>query len=364
MLNQYYKFPLLRYIHLLRCLNGGSCIDGVDDYSCTCPPGLTGQVCECLILDHDDGFNLNCNYTRNDTDQIYYETSTITEEIYGHSTSTGGDWDGDSNYTTTASAALITTTQTISLPTDNTEEEQPGGTVATTTITKSVPTITTNPPASTPPATITTTLLVGEEGVGGDFETTTTLLTITTEQPTATSDDGDYGSESDRLTTIVSLPIDGDSGLHKTTTNVISTTTETMLPINQTTTGDGASIGVSTIGPEMTTTTEANIPVETKTTTTESSTTTEMHHFFTDVPRSTTLSTTWFDSTMTTTEPTTSTEPPSTTPRTVVTTTQPSWNFTAGWDCQRMPCLNGATCVTTSTGAKVRGGSNLKLREF
>ncbi|XP_069677103.1 protein eyes shut isoform X2 [Periplaneta americana] len=42
-----------------RCLNGGTCLDGVDNFTCTCPPNLTGQFCECLIIDPE---HLNCTY--------------------------------------------------------------------------------------------------------------------------------------------------------------------------------------------------------------------------------------------------------------------------------------------------------------
>ncbi|VVC30456.1 Hypothetical protein CINCED_3A008316 [Cinara cedri] len=33
------------------CENGGTCVDGVDGYTCTCPKGLTGHSCECAYLD-------------------------------------------------------------------------------------------------------------------------------------------------------------------------------------------------------------------------------------------------------------------------------------------------------------------------
>ena len=34
------------------CLHGGTCVDGVNEYTCTCPAGRTGRHCEvgeCLI---------------------------------------------------------------------------------------------------------------------------------------------------------------------------------------------------------------------------------------------------------------------------------------------------------------------------
>lgn len=43
-----------------RCLNGGVCIDGVDSFTCSCPPSLTGILCECLLLADDE---MDCNYT-------------------------------------------------------------------------------------------------------------------------------------------------------------------------------------------------------------------------------------------------------------------------------------------------------------
>lgn len=55
-----------------RCMNGGVCIDGVDDFTCSCPPNLTGRLCECLMIDDDD---MDCNYTAPSTTESY--TSTI-----------------------------------------------------------------------------------------------------------------------------------------------------------------------------------------------------------------------------------------------------------------------------------------------
>lgn len=40
-------------------MNGGTCIDGVDNFTCSCPPRLTGPLCECLIL--EDGI-YDCEY--------------------------------------------------------------------------------------------------------------------------------------------------------------------------------------------------------------------------------------------------------------------------------------------------------------
>lgn len=42
-----------------RCLNGGTCIDGVDNFTCSCPLKLTGVLCECLILENNE---FDCSY--------------------------------------------------------------------------------------------------------------------------------------------------------------------------------------------------------------------------------------------------------------------------------------------------------------
>ncbi|XP_024082772.1 protein eyes shut isoform X2 [Cimex lectularius] len=41
------------------CLNGGSCIDGVDSYTCSCTENFTGRFCECQ---YNEAGKLNCNY--------------------------------------------------------------------------------------------------------------------------------------------------------------------------------------------------------------------------------------------------------------------------------------------------------------
>ncbi|KAK9747245.1 hypothetical protein QE152_g5481 [Popillia japonica] len=58
-----------------RCMNGGTCIDGVDNFTCSCPPNLTGVLCECLILDDK---NLDCTYIRPTFPvTIIHESSTV-----------------------------------------------------------------------------------------------------------------------------------------------------------------------------------------------------------------------------------------------------------------------------------------------
>ena len=35
------------YVYCFRCFNGGRCIDGVDQYKCSCTEGYSGKNCEC-----------------------------------------------------------------------------------------------------------------------------------------------------------------------------------------------------------------------------------------------------------------------------------------------------------------------------
>lgn len=67
-------------------MNGGTCIDGVDNFTCSCPPKLTGALCECFIL--DDG-SYDCEYTHSTPLPSYNDTKTSTIS-YTKSTTVGG----------------------------------------------------------------------------------------------------------------------------------------------------------------------------------------------------------------------------------------------------------------------------------
>ena len=36
-----------KFVVCFRCFNGGRCIDGVDQYKCSCTEGYSGKNCEC-----------------------------------------------------------------------------------------------------------------------------------------------------------------------------------------------------------------------------------------------------------------------------------------------------------------------------
>ncbi|XP_037042682.1 protein eyes shut [Bradysia coprophila] len=108
-----------------RCVNGGTCIDGIDEYSCSCPPQITGMSCECLMLDTDD---YDCNYTSDFTTTMFstYETANtasptvqfeITSTVISDATTEMATDDNsiiDSYETTTV---LTSTTSTVELTT-------------------------------------------------------------------------------------------------------------------------------------------------------------------------------------------------------------------------------------------------------
>ena len=42
-----------------RCFNGGSCQDGVDSYTCSCPADVSGVNCECGGAAGEECINVN-----------------------------------------------------------------------------------------------------------------------------------------------------------------------------------------------------------------------------------------------------------------------------------------------------------------
>lgn len=71
---------------LHRCLNGGTCIDGVDSYTCSCPSKVTGPNCECYV--HTDG-EYDCittlspynTTTEHETITAFFETVTSFRDV-------------------------------------------------------------------------------------------------------------------------------------------------------------------------------------------------------------------------------------------------------------------------------------------
>lgn len=363
-------------------MNGGTCIDGVDDFTCSCPAGLTGILCECLILDPEEVGtddttrwpNLNCNYTRN---ELY---STTTEQpqmdLTTPPTMKPTTLQTEGNYqTTTATEGLDveTTTTKLSVTTDNGQE-------AATTITKALSTATTaqngmttdatTPMVSTttinpPPITITTNDLETTTWPGGQDQQHQPHLVTTITPPLSTwstSDGtpgvGDIGSESDKFTTIL-FPAEQTTS---TATSLDPVTMEESLRGTTTTErGDGETTGtVAAEEKTKPTITESVVIIAQTTIATKIDLDTTTTSSGGSDGEETTPQTGYPHSELFTASPTTARATTMTTERTTTTeqTTPPPFdgtitNFTLGLDCNRMPCLNGGTCVMTSTGAQV-----------
>ncbi|XP_063358645.1 protein eyes shut [Cydia amplana] len=98
-----------------RCMNGGTCIDGIDNFTCSCPPRLTGSFCECLILDND---TLDCEYV---------SPTPIPQSTYMSTTDVQTDTTTDSDTTTlwdysTTTTVLPDITTTVESVATGTEE--------------------------------------------------------------------------------------------------------------------------------------------------------------------------------------------------------------------------------------------------
>lgn len=413
-------------------MNGGTCIDGVDDFTCSCPPGLTGLLCECLILDDTEEdtdangdedsattrrSNLNCNYTRNDwttTDQLDTETTTTmtmtTQSIAGNYETTtieqGPTDNGEERITTqTATTPSGDTITSTSGTTNNDAYSTTTDAVGTTRTPAGGQTITTTTTINSTPITITTSDLDTTTTPSGIVEghqvvtvsgrgTESTPASSAATSATTTPEVGDYGSESDKFTTIL-FPVETTSSQVDSMPQMTTTTT----PLGAVT-KDGQGVGEESSaiktttegGQTQTTTTDATeaeektkvaitepsiIGEQTTRQTKESSTTTDWvvsrttmatltttggetmpqtgyphPEFFTDSPQlsSESTTTTSTTATVTTETPNTTTEKQQQTPPTFDGTIT---NFTLGLDCKRMPCLNGGTCIMASGGAQV-----------
>ncbi|XP_026738289.1 protein eyes shut-like [Trichoplusia ni] len=112
-----------------RCMNGGTCIDGVDNFTCSCPPKLTGPLCECLILDDE---SYDCEYV-SPTPQTSSTQSVLTTLI--EETTSAKPFTEISTSVTYVSfneTTTIVTTEGELVPTTATSTDlEPGTTIAT-----------------------------------------------------------------------------------------------------------------------------------------------------------------------------------------------------------------------------------------
>ncbi|GAB0086236.1 Protein eyes shut [Sergentomyia squamirostris] len=295
------------------CQNGGTCIDGVDDFTCSCPSDLSGSLCECLILLDGD---FNCNYTRPPdwtppplSSTTTMVTSTTTSGVVTETT-TFEVW-------TTVSVGGVSEVSSSEVPTTRTTDEPTTPSTITTESDSSVGITTTG---------VATTITWDESTV--QSTTLSSISTVTSEEPlTVRSTDSTPSTDTSIFTTTSPLPSDSSS-TDPSTSSVSSSTASTVL-----TTSEEES-GLTTVSSE------------------EMSTT--IHPFFTTIPtvRTTTTTTadsnqeedtTPFSSTVSLTESTTIVSIP---------TTIPVENYTESPDCTKQSCLNGGTCMSTSQGMR------------
>lgn len=92
------------------CVNGGTCVDGVDMFTCSCPAHLTGDRCECLIINEDE---LDCSYVAPSTEPEPPTTTAIPRAPSTQVPTT------DIDYTTTTQTAIPITPIDVSTTTAN-----------------------------------------------------------------------------------------------------------------------------------------------------------------------------------------------------------------------------------------------------
>ncbi|XP_045459283.1 protein eyes shut-like [Melitaea cinxia] len=344
-----------------RCMNGGTCIDGVDNFTCSCPPKLTGALCECLILDDD---SYDCEYV-SPTLQPEYNRTTKFMTLYTDSTTVGSITTTDyTKNNTSTSTSVVTIPKSSTLITSS----------ETSTVITSVPI--TAETISTEISTITnmsktdeTDIITTTTGIPTVETETTTKINLTTETLTSliTQETLEIDNSKTETTTecvescvkynasTMNLPPDTPTVLPTDTSSSIviipRPTTESTLLLEETTT----SVPTMTTPTVKTTETETTTKTLTETTTKPSSETTlsaeidtvtsspedDVHtdKMFTDIP---------VDVTNYVTSTVSSTEAMETTPGLDTTQTYPTIHS----ECTDFLCNNHGTCINGLHGVR------------
>ncbi|KAI5632808.1 EGF-like domain-containing protein [Phthorimaea operculella] len=321
-----------------RCMNGGTCIDGVDNFTCSCPPKLTGSLCECLVL--DDGSH-DCEYVSptpypdlSSTSITIADDFTTTEAVtyvpgFNETTlKTTTKYEGTESWTGTTFSGLITTSATETGSEGITDQSE----VVTDTEDTNVPKTTT-----------------------GKGEITESTETVTSERATIESGDskvetttaGTQSGEQTTESTTKLTPVDVETttnmvteGVKTTTEDSSETTLPTLPPIIDTGTTTSES-SIATTQSTSTTSTAVDITTSKMDTTTEKMfTDTPTEHAVTDLPS---------PSAIPETPDTTAVSPG-------ITTVSPGFdNTTSSYttiqsECTDSICNNRGTCINTPHG--------------
>ncbi|RZC32093.1 eyes shut [Asbolus verrucosus] len=275
-----------------KCLNGGTCVDGIDNSTCSCPPNLTGVRCECLILDENE---LDCTYTSPEpispiptlshstvaitSTEMEVPNTTVTLEPY--STSVTWMFSTDFVPSVTYSRTITTTEFMETIPMTSTTEKM-------TEMTHSV----TETSAETVETSTATT-----ESTRKTEETQGTTTTITTTEYPLTSTTVEYNVTGTTLSTVIPT----ETSFYPTVTTILST-------ISSTATTKEAEMNISSF-PEETTVFSSSI---TTFFTKEPDVTTGRIDLYTDL------------------------------------STEITEGTSASFDCTVTNCQNGGTCIYTS----------------
>ncbi|RVE53301.1 hypothetical protein evm_002134 [Chilo suppressalis] len=264
-----------------RCMNGGTCIDGVDNFTCSCPPRLTGTLCECLILEDD---SYDCEYVSPTPLPVSTQSVFITT-------------DKDA---TTTDLSTVSTTKAYNDTTPRTsitmsEETQPWTTSIsdlTTSSTTDISLPTTSESSSTTVTVYLETTLMSNQTTTSKDDITVTLPTLSlhsTEAVEITTECGkNCATESEITMTIPTTNFETttDMTTEVTETETTFTTAKSTTELTVVTVTDTATI--ATVPPDKMTTTEAETTAVSKQVTTEITSTPEgdttTQKMFTDTP--------------------------------------------------------------------------------